>query len=131
MRTAELAGKYPRLHEADFNETLFPVAEGIGGIGEAGGFPATCGVVITGIDTRQGGGVVKWQRSHGTCAASRINSGDTTMLPVWAVRAGGALAVEVFTASVPSRVADRDGYAISFAPPVGGIVPAVLSGGRR
>ena len=130
-RTAEMTGKYHRLHEADFEQTLFPVAEGIGGLGTAAGYPAPCGVVISGIDTSRGGAVVKWQRSHGSCAATRMGRGETAMLPAWAVQGGGAVAVEVFSSSMPSMVADREGYAVSFAAPAGGVVPMVVSKSGR
>ena len=131
MRTAEITAKYHRLHEADFTETLFPIAEGIGGAGEAAGFSSACGVVISGIETSPAGATVKWQRSHGSCAASRMGRGEAVILPGSVPRGVGLVAVEVFTASMPSRTADRDGYAVSFAAPASGVVPVVLAGGRR
>ena len=121
-RATELVSLYSRLYDSDFNETLFPITQGVAGKDEAGR-PLACGIVITGLDPAPAGGArtVKWQRRYGECPDSRLTTEAKLDAPA------NAPVVVVEVVSGPTH---GNRYAVAVAVPQKLALPAIVPGSR-
>lgn len=73
----QIVSQYTDLYDSDFTGVFFPIAQTIAGNNAALATPAACTVVVSGLDVADRTAlipkfVVKWQRSTGTCATSKV-----------------------------------------------------------
>lgn len=121
-RATELVSLQSRLYDSDFNQTLFPVTQGVAGK-DAAGRPLACGIVITGLEPAAADGTraVRWQRRYGRCPVTRLTPAAVLDEPA---------AVPVVMVEVAGHPARGDAYAASVAVPQKLALPVVMAGSR-